>query len=50
MLDRLNSTLQGYPNELLTLLLVSLGLFALVIAFVATPAMKALVAAWFVAP
>lgn len=50
MLDRLNSTLQGYPNELLTLLLVALGLFALVIAFGATPAMKAFVATWFVAP
>lgn len=50
MLNRLNSTLQGYPDTLLTLLLVALAVFALVVAFVASPALKALVATWFIAP
>lgn len=47
---KLNKTLAGAPNNVLTLLLIGLAAAALLVAFVGNPTAKAAVAAWFILP
>lgn len=47
---KLDKALAGQPEQILTLILIGLGLFAFGIATFGTPIQKAAVAAWFILP
>lgn len=49
-LTNINLAFKGTPDLVLTVVLVSLGLFAIGVAFLGDPAFKALLAAWLVFP
>lgn len=48
--DKVNKYLKGGPNHLLTIALLIVSAIAAYVALRAKPAMKAAVAAWFIAP
>lgn len=47
---KLNKTLAGAPNHVLTLLLIGLAAAAMLVALMGNPTMKAALAAWFILP
>lgn len=49
-IKELDEKLEGLPDTLLSVILVSLGLFAIGVAIWGRPTLKALVAAWYLAP
>lgn len=50
LIQQLDAKLEGLPNQVLTVLLIVLGLFAIMVAVAAPPTFKAVLAAWFIAP
>jgi hypothetical protein len=48
--NRLNSTLKGEPDRILTLLLIGLAVVVAAIAFRGSPSLKALAVFWIVSP
>jgi hypothetical protein len=48
--DRLNGTLKGEPDRVLTLLLIGLAMIVAAIAFRGSPSLKALTVFWIVSP
>lgn len=50
LVKKLNEKLEGLPDNILTVMLIALALFALGTAIWGKPAQKALLAAWFIAP
>ena len=50
IISRIDTALKGTPDSILTAILVSLGLLAIGVAIFADPALKAILATWFILP
>ena len=50
LIKQLNDWLQGEPDNILTVILLAIAVFTVGVAFLAPPAFKAVLAAWFIAP
>jgi hypothetical protein len=49
-IKQIDDKISGWPDNVLTIVLIGLGVFAIVVALKGRPTYKAALAAWFIAP